>query len=136
MTVSLAQSAVTYTANGSIIDWSFGFVVTNPNWLYVKTKDPSGVLRLLLSNEYSVTFINEGFGGGVVRYPLTGPALPLNWRIRLTRVLPLTQLLDFRNQDGMYPEVVEAGFDNAVMIAQQQLQMMMDTDNTDYWGLP
>ena len=133
MTVSTTASAVTYIANGSVNQWSFAFPITDEAHLQLKVKDQSGVLSTISPSAYSVVGIGSPTGGHVV-YPLAGEPVAPGWRVRIQRVVPLTQDVDIVNQEAFYPEIIESAADYGRFIDQQLNQRLIDLESGDVWN--
>jgi hypothetical protein len=132
MVVSTQSSAVTYLGNGSTTVWPFSFPVPDASWLQVKTKNSTGVLSTIPANDYTVSGIGAA-GGGTVTYPKSGSALATGTRIRIQRVVPIVQNVEIVNQEGYYPEVLEASADYRVFTDQQLSQRITDLEANDHW---
>jgi len=133
MTVSNQSSAITYLANGSVNQWDFGFPILHESHLQFKVKDPTGVLSTIPPSSYSVVGIGSPTGGYVV-YPLAGDPVAPGWRVRIQRVVPLTQDVDIVNQEAFYPEVIESAADYGRFIDQQLQQRLADLESGDSWA--
>lgn len=133
MTVSTQGSAITYIANGSVNQWTFDFPITDENHLQFKLKDPTGVLSTIPPSSYSVVGIGSPTGGYVV-YPLAGDPVAPGWRVRIQRVVPLTQDVDIVNQEAFYPEIIESAADYGRFIDQQLAQRLADLEVGDVWN--
>lgn len=131
MVVSTQACAVTYLGNGSTTVWPFSFPVSDASWLQVKTKNDAGVLSTIPASDYTVTGIGAA-GGGTVTYPKSG-ALSTGTRIRIQRVVPILQSVEIVNQEGYYPEVLEASADYRVFTDQQLNQRIVDLEANDRW---
>ncbi len=119
MTVTTTARLVIQTGNGSTTEWPFAFEVPLATDLVVQTRViATGVVTVISSSDYTVTGIGLVVGG-TVTYPLSGSPLASTVEIIISRVVPLTQLLDINNQDGFNPEVVEDEFDSVVFQTQQ-----------------
>ena len=133
MVVSTQSSAVTYLGNGTTTEWPYNFPIADAAWLEVKTKDPTGVLSVLGSADYDVTGIGAADGGSVI-YPKSGTPLPSGWRLRIQRVVPIVQPIEIVNQEGYYPEVLEASADYRAFVEQQLYQRIKDNEDGDSWA--
>ncbi|WP_395490895.1 phage tail protein [Cedecea davisae] len=116
MTVSTEVDHNEYTGNGVTTSFPYTFRIFKKGDLVVQTVDLSENIRvLILDTDYSVTGTGKYSGGNVV---LTSP-LENNWRIAVSRELPVTQETDLRNQGKFFAEVHEDAFDKLTMLIQQ-----------------
>src|SRR5690606_31563747 len=70
--------------------------------------------------EYIITGTDRNnYDGGLVTYPLSGPALSSDFYILVQRIVPYTQELDIENQGGFYPESIEYQLDKTIFQVQQ-----------------
>ena len=118
MTVTSTVRVNTYSGSNITGPYPFTFRIYVQQNLVVQTTDPSGtVTTLLYGRDYAIPAASIGArtGGSVT---LTN-ALGVGWTLTLSRVLPFTQLINYRNQGATFPQNVEDGFDQVVMICQQ-----------------
>jgi hypothetical protein len=85
--------------------------------------DVNGNITQLNPIAYTVTLNapidpNPTSVGGMVVFPLTGPALATGNSLTIIRVLPQVQSTALANQGILYPEVIESSLDYAVMLDQ------------------
>ena len=118
MTVTSTVRVNTYSGSNITGPYPFTFRIYVQQNLVVQTTDPSGtVTTLLYGRDYAIPAASIGARtGGTVT--LTN-ALGVGWTLTLSRVLPFTQLINYRNQGATFPQNVEDGFDQVVMICQQ-----------------
>lgn len=121
MTVYTLTSEVTHSGDGSNTAFPFSFVIQSTDNLQIYKISSSGVETLLAKDvDYSVTLTEIRFPTtGSITYPLSGSALAASEKIRIERVLTVTQETDFENQDGFYPELHENALDKLTMLIQQ-----------------
>lgn len=116
MTVTSPLARNDYTGAGSTGPFVYGFRIYVATDLQVTTQDPSGNVRTLATGaDYSVTGVGVRTGGTIT---LT-VALAVGWKMTILRVRPFTQLINYRNQGAGFPQNIEDGFDQVVMLAQQ-----------------
>ena len=116
MTVSIDRTKVLYTGNGSTTQWDISFPFLDKDDLKVYVIDGSSS-TLLLSSNYEV---DESTGH--LTYPLAGNDLdPLSssQKLLIMRKTPLLQATAFDAQDNLDPDVLENGYDKAMLIAQE-----------------
>ncbi|WP_234012703.1 hypothetical protein [Cronobacter dublinensis] len=116
MTVSTEVDHNDYTGNGVTTAFDYNFRIFKKSDLVVSIFDNANTLTLLtLDSDYTVTGAG-GYTGGKVT--LNSP-LANGWKISISRVLPVTQETDLRNQGSFFPEVHEDAFDKLTMLIQQ-----------------
>ena len=115
MTIASTVRQNVATANGSTDVFNYTFKIIDETDLLVETALNGVSATKALNTDYTVTGVGET-GGGTVTF-LSMPAN--NTVISISRVRPLTQLTDIRNQGEFYPEIHEDAFDHLVMISQQ-----------------
>lgn len=121
MTVSSADSiAGPYDGDGSQVAFDFAFKVFVTSDVLVVLTDTAGVddESLVLDVDYTVALngdqdANPGGTVTMTTAPATGELLTLLSQI------PELQAIALQNQGGMYPKVVERGFDKATRLIQQ-----------------
>lgn len=118
MTVSTEVDHNDYLGNGVTTIFPYHFRVFKSADLTVTTIDLNeNQAELIQGTDYTVTGAGSYQGGNVV---LTS-ALADNWKISISRELPVTQETDLRNQGKFFPEVHENAFDKLTMLIQQAL---------------
>lgn len=118
MTISSTANKVVLYGNGVATGWPYKFPIPNQSQMAVIVTDPLGNQTTLTQSQYTVTGIG-GKSGGSVTYPLAGSPLAALWSITILRTLPLVQQTDIVNQDGFFPDVLEATVDYLTMVDQQ-----------------
>jgi len=123
MTINTTASRITYAGNGSTTAWTFPFPGVSPTFIQVFTTDSSGNVIQQPSNAYTVSLNppidpNPTSIGGIVNFPLSGPALAVGNSITIQRVLPATQSTSLENQGTLYPTVIEQALDYLTMLDQ------------------
>jgi hypothetical protein len=118
MTVTSTSSSTTLIGNGSNITWPYSFKIPDVPSLVVQITDTLGVVTTVASGAYSVSGLGLS-AGGTVTYPLSGSPLPSGYRLTIKRAVPLTQLTQINNLDGLYAQSLETALDRAVMMIQQ-----------------
>ena len=125
--LSSTTSKNTYTGNGAVDTYAYGFKIFDDDDLLVTVRDTSGVeTTLTKTTHYTVSGVGETSGGNVALVNgafdwIDGDGdLKTSYVLTIRRVLTLSQDLDLRNQGSYLPEDVEDRFDKNVMIAQQQ----------------
>lgn len=124
MTVPSTNNKIIAPGNGSNNSWVFNFPGVSASDIQVYYTDPTGVITLLSPIQYTI-FINPPLApnptgnGGLVTYPLSGPAIPVGSSLTIVRILPETQTTSFSNQGLIYNDVIEQTFDYVTMLVQQ-----------------
>lgn len=119
MTLATSTNFVEYVGNGVTKVFPYSFRVDNANdFVLTRITIASGVVTPILGSEFSYTGIGVD-GGGNITYPLVGSAMSSLFRLRIERIVPVTQDLDISNQSPFFPNVLEAQLDRMVMMLQQ-----------------
>lgn len=116
MSLLITTSRVTYTANGQdTFNTVFRFLESSH--LLVEVQPAGGAYATqTLDVDYSVSGANDD-GGGVVTFNVPPDA---GDSVRITRVTPLKQEIEFRSQGTFSPVLHELAHDKAMMILQEQ----------------
>lgn len=120
MTVATQIDKQIANGNGSATVFSFApIVVPNSSWLKVYKRTTSNVRPVQLTEGGGGTQYTVDLNNSTVTYPSQG-SLRLESGEKLAIVLrpPLNQLEDLENQEGYYPETIEAVFDKLTNISQ------------------
>lgn len=124
MSVSSINNRNDYTGNGATGTYPYTFRIFSSSDLRVFVRSPLGVeTQLTLSTHYTVSGVGLS-GGSIVLVAgfswMTGANLTTGWSLTIRRVVPITQLVDLRNQGAFFAETHEDQFDKLVMTDQQQ----------------
>lgn len=120
MTVSTEVDHNDYVGNGVTTQFPYTFRVFKKSDLVVTVLDLSqNMTTLILDTDYTVSGAGGYTGGNVT---LSSP-LTSGWKISITRVLPVTQETDLRNQGKFFAEVHENAFDKLTMLIQRALSL-------------
>ncbi|MGP0664382.1 hypothetical protein [Citrobacter freundii] len=116
MTVSTEVDHNDYIGNGVTTSFPYTFRIFKKSDLVVQVADLNeNITELVLDTDYTVTGAGGYTGGNVIlSTPLTS-----GYQISISRELPVTQEIDFRNQGKFFAEVHEDGFDKLTMLIQQ-----------------
>lgn len=122
MTVNSTSDRVQYQGDGATTQWTIPFSFPDADDIQVFITTGTTVTQLLAS-QYTITpnppvGANPTPTGGIVVYPLTGPALAIGSSITIVRHLLQTQSVSLSNQSIIYPPVIEAEFDYLTMLDQ------------------
>ena len=122
MTVASQVNKVIYTGSGTTGPFAFTFGVYAQTDLLVQKYTIATAITtdLVLTTDYTVNI--TGFTGGSVTLVAS---ISNAYRLIITRVLPLTQAIDYVENDPFPAQTHEEGLDRGVMI-DQQLQEQLD----------
>ncbi|EEX4809014.1 phage tail protein [Escherichia coli] len=116
MTVSTEVDHNEYTGNGVTTTFPYTFRIFQKSDLVVQVVDLNeNITELILDADYIVTGAG-GYNGGNI---ILSKALVSGYQISISRVLPVTQETDLRNQGKFFAEVHEDAFDKLTMLIQQ-----------------
>lgn len=136
MTVSTTENRERYLGNGTNATFSFPYQLTAEDQLVVRLTNstdnqtiqgisPGATVIVTLNADYTVNLQNGGENGAIVDFSgLWGPP-ENNLIITITRLLPLTQLTDYVENDPFPAETHEEALDRLTFLA-QQLQEQID----------
>lgn len=116
MTVSTTTARLNYSGDDSTTVFSYTFRILDDDEIKVELKDSSGtVTTQTKTTHYTVTGVGDTSGGTItmVTAPASGETLTL------TRNVPLTQAVDYTENDSFPAETHEEALDKLTMIAQQ-----------------
>lgn len=118
MTLTTTSARNEYTGAGSVGPYAYTFRIFAATDLLVVTRNISSGAETTLAyvTDYSVTGVGEGAGGTIT---LTN-ALESGNTMAITRVVPVVQDTDLRNQGTFYPQTYENALDYLTAIDQQQ----------------
>lgn len=121
MTVSTEVDHNDYIGNGVTTSFPYTFRIFKKSDLVVQVADLNeNITELVLDTDYTVTGAGGYTGGNVIlSTPLTS-----GYQISISRELPVTQEIDFRNQGKFFAEVHEDGFDKLTMLIQQAISWL------------
>lgn len=119
MTVQTSDNSITFIGNGisTVFPFNFRFFLDGDLTVTEIEADGTPVSRILDYN-YTVQGAGSQNGGSIT----TSLPLPSGNRLTVLRVMPMTQLVDIRNQGAFFPEVHEDAFDRLTMLIQQNAQ--------------
>lgn len=123
MTVSTTTSAVTYTGNGVATNFSIPFEFKDDDQIVVTSIVISTLVGTVL-NPSTYVLTGAGLaapGNCAIAVPPTALV-----RIRIDRVTPLSQLVNFENNSGFLPEILEDQLDLTLMAIQELYQAVAD----------
>ncbi len=132
MTISNQQASVTADGDGLTTQFAYTFLIPAANDVTITVIDTTVVPQastILTPSQYSITGIDVS-AGGMVTYPLAGPALPAGWTITISRTVPIVQTVPIANQGNFYPSAVEGALDYLTMICQDLQQELNVVDDT------
>jgi hypothetical protein len=143
MSVSTTTVRNRYTGNGATSSYSFTFRIEEESDLLVTVRHPTTYAEttLTLTTDYTVSGEGEDAGGSITLVNssqawLTSGALTSGYIIVLRRNFDITNEASFKNQGAYYPERLDAAFDRATRISQQQQDQLTralkapETDDT------
>ena len=118
MTITTTTARNDYTGAGSTGPYAYTFRIFAATDLLVVTRNTTTGVETPLAyvTDYSVTGVGEGAGGTIT---LTN-ALASGYTMAITRVVPIVQDTDLRNQGTFYPQTYEDALDYLTAIDQQQ----------------
>jgi hypothetical protein len=121
MTVSTEVDHNDYAGNGVTTSFPYTFRIFQKSDLVVQVVDlDENITELILDTDYTVTGAGGYTGGNVIlSTPLTS-----GYQISISRVLPVTQETDLRNQGKFFAEVHEDAFDKLTMLIQQAISWL------------
>jgi len=116
MTLATTDSRIQYSPNGVTVNFAFPYYFLSGSHLQVIETSILDVDTVkVLDTDYTVTGAGVLSGGTVV----FGVAPTSGTRITITRIVPVTQLLDYIANDAFPAETHELGLDKLTMICQQ-----------------
>jgi hypothetical protein len=119
MSITNTTSVNQYVGNNTTATYSYTFkIFLASDLVVIQTNVSTGVdTTLVLNTDYTVTGVQVNTGGSIT---LTAGNLATGQNLTISRVQPLTQLTEFRNQSEYFAELHENAFDKLTMITQQQ----------------
>lgn len=115
MAVPNTNCSILHTENGVTTTFAFDFVVLQSSDLRVTSIDLNGNESEISPDNYTVSGVGLEGGGSI-----TKAAGINNYKLRIERVVDLTQLTRFRNLGQFSAESHESAFDHLAMIGIQQ----------------
>lgn len=133
MTVTTTSSSTTLSANSATTVWPYTFIIPDATSVVITVTDANGNPSIIAPANYTITGLGNSAGGSVT-YPLSGSPLATGNTFTIARAVPYTQPTSIVNQDGFYPDVLEAALDNLEMQIQQTatVQFKLNTQGTAY----
>lgn len=132
MALDNPQSHVTYTGNGATIVYDAPFPVYDIAHIVVSGTKSDGTPFAYVQGVDYQTHLNFGADNEPVSASITlAKVLPSGWKMKVARIVPIVQPVEFSNQGEMSPDVVENSLDYLTMIA-QQLAAISGTDEIAY----
>jgi len=113
VTVSLLTTKHVYAGDGVTINWPYTFPITAASDIKVYKTAADGTVTLI-TTLYTVDTTNS-----YVVYPNTGSPLISTEKVTLIRDVPLTQLVDYKNNGAFNAETLETALDKSTLQAQQ-----------------
>ncbi|KAA0020716.1 hypothetical protein F0A16_02705 [Salinicola corii] len=135
MTVSVESMHVFHQGDGAQQVFDFNFRAIDPShiFVYILNEADGSYQQLTLNYDYSVTGTGTFSSGGEVILSSIVPTA--TQKVLITRILPLQQILDLRNQGSFFPENLEETYDRIVMMLQQLDWESGRSIKKDFWGL-
>lgn len=130
-TISSTTHRADYTGTAAAHVYAYPYRIFSNTDLVVTVRDTDNVeTTLVLTTDYTVSNVGNRAGGNVTLVNnsqawLTSGNLKDDYHLTISRVRPLTQSTDIKNQGQFYPESHENSFDHFIMI-DQQLQDQVD----------
>jgi len=116
MTVATETATITHTGNGVLTGFSAPFkFLSNDDLQVTKVTIATGAATIMTPAEYTITGAGNENGGTVT----ITPAVTSSFKIKIDRIVPLTQDTDLEREGGFFPDVIEAQLDRIVMMVQQ-----------------
>lgn len=116
MTVQSTVSRIDYSGNGTSTDFAVPFYFINATDLVVLLVSSAGVsVTQLITTNYTVTGAGDESGGQVSMVV----APPIGYRLVILRDPPVTQLIDYQDNDPFPAETHELGLDKLTMLCQR-----------------
>jgi hypothetical protein len=134
MTVTTTLDRQEFPGDGSNKNFPFNFKFFDNSQIFVYLIDPSGFTTgKILNVDYTLSGAMSPSGGTVVM----SVAPPLNYRLLVRRILPVSQPTSIRNQGAFFPAIHEDVFDRLTMLIQQVLAIANNSIQLDpsgtYW---
>jgi hypothetical protein len=116
MTISTENNKNTYSGDGSTVLFAYNFKILAKSHINVQIKDTDGTITTkVLDTDYTVSGEGLATGGSI-----TFTTAPLSTdTVILTRDVPFTQEVDYREGDNFPVQSTENAFDKLTMLCQQ-----------------
>ena len=138
MTISTTASRISYTGNGSTVDFSFPYpVLLTTDLVIISTVIATGVETVqVITTDYTVALVGGGATATVTA--VTAPASTVTWTIY--RDPPVTQTTEFTDNDPLPAASIEDALDKNTQIEQRSRDIVVrslkqpegDTVDIDY----
>lgn len=124
MTISTTTIKNSYTGDGSNLDFTYTFKITDQDDIEVIIRSSNGTETVkTITTNYTVSGVGNA-GGGTVSF-VSGQAPLSTETVILRRDTPQTQTMDLIDNDPMSAETIEDAHDKSIAIA-QELQEQID----------
>lgn len=132
MTLTTTLDRQEFPGDGANKNFPFNFKFFDNSQIYVYLIDTAGAVVVKTINvDYTLSGAMSPFGGTVSM----SVAPPLNYRVLVRRILPLSQPTSIRNQGAFFPAIHEDVFDRLTMQIQQASAIANDSLQLDLPGL-
>lgn len=121
MTITNETTKVTVLGNGAQTTFNYGFLIPRAGECALWYVDLDGVATLVDPTDYTVTGIGNS-NGGTFSY---SPAIASGASLTLVREVPPTQTANLVNQGAYYPQTLENGGLDRIVMQIQQLYTLM-----------
>jgi hypothetical protein len=125
MTISTTASRISYTGNGSTVDFSFPYpVLLTTDLVVIETIIATGVETVqVITTDYTIALVGGGATATVTA--ATAPASTVTWTIY--RDPPVTQTTDFTDNDPLPAASLEDALDKNTQIDQRSRDIVVRT---------
>ena len=125
MTISTTANRISYTGNGSTVDFSFPYqVLLTTDLVVIETIIATGVETVqVITTDYTITLVGGGATATVTA--ATAPASTVTWTIY--RAPALTQGTDFADNDPLPAASLEDALDKNTQIDQRSRDIVVRT---------
>lgn len=122
MTIASEVTKTTVQGNGVQTTFNYNFIIPRANEYELWFVDALGAVSLIAQNLYLVTGIGNS-AGGTFTY---SPAIANGTSLTLVRAVPYTQTANLINQGAYYPQAIETGGLDRIVMQIQQLRAEVD----------
>jgi len=113
--IVITNSRVVHICNGATTNFPFSFLIPSEADIVVTRVSAAGVeSELTYGSGYTAVGFGTDSGGSITISPAYADG-----KLVIQRIVDYTQTRQFTNQDGFYPEVIEAALDQITMQVQQ-----------------